>query len=234
MTAVTSLIGAEILDEADCPDHLVRTALREIGVANALFGGRAAAAWGLEQVLAGAPLPARPLSLLDLGAGCGDISRHLVERALARGVRLAPIALDRHRVAARLCRDGDLSSVVADVWNLPLADRSVDVVVASQLLHHFTREAAGELVRALDRVARLGVVVADLHRARAAQAGIWIASLALGFHRVTRQDGVTSVRRGFTPAELSRLLLSAGIRGVVARRPGFRIVAAWRVSRAHS
>lgn len=231
MTTTISPIGSELLDEPGCPDLLVRTALREIGVANALFGGRAAAAWGVDQLLP--DVPDRPLSLLDIGAGCGDISLHLVRRARARGVVINPIALDRHREAARLCRDGDLPAVVADAWALPFADRSVDIVVASQLLHHFSRESGAELVRALDRIARLGVVVADLYRARAAQAGIWIASIALGFHRVTRQDGVTSVRRGFTPAELSRLLLSAGVRGVVARRPGYRVVAAWRASHAH-
>jgi len=78
------------------------------------------------------------------------------------------------------------------------------------------------------------VIVADLCRSRTAQAGIWIASWALGFHRVTRADGVTSVRRGFTSKELSGLLVSAGIaHGVVARRPGYRVVAAWQASRAH-
>lgn len=233
MTATVSPIGSELLDEAGCPDPLARRALREIALANALFGGRAAAGWGLDQLLRDAPLSARPLTLLDLGAGCGDISEYLVARTRSRGAQLTPIALDRHREAARLCREGDLSSVVADAWALPFADRSVDFVVASQLLHHFSREAGIELVRALDRIARVGVVVADLYRARVAQAGIWIASIALGFHRVTRQDGVTSVRRGFTPEELSRLLLSAGIRGVVARRPGYRVVAAWRASPAH-
>ena len=234
MTAVTSPIGTEILDQPGCPDQLARTTLRDIGIANALFGGRAAAAWGLDHLLAGVDATG-PLSLLDLGAGSGDIARHLARRAGRHGIRLAPIALDRHRTAARLCRDAALPSVVADAWALPFAERSVDIVVASQILHHFTREAGTRLVRALDRVARVGVIVADLYRSRTAQAGIWIASWALGFHRVTRADGVTSVRRGFTPAELSGLLRSAGIQGeaTVARRPGYRVVAAWRASRAH-
>jgi len=234
MTAITSPIGAEMLDEPGGPDWLVQTALREIGLANALLGGRAAAAWGLDRLLDQLhPVPDRPLTLLDLGAGCGDIARHLVRRAARRGVRILPVALDRHRVAGRLCRAGGLSSVVADVWDLPVATRSVDLVVASQLLHHFSRPAAGGLVRMFDRIARLGVVVADLRRAWIAQAGIWAASMALGFHGVTRQDGITSVRRGFTPAELDALLGSAGIRCRVTRRPGYRVVAAWRASHAH-
>ena len=231
MISVMSPIGREVLDEAVCPDGLVRATLRDISVANTFLGGRQAAAWGVDQLLKHAP--ARPLTMLDLGAGAGDISLYLARRAARKGVRLVPIAMDRHRTAAALCRDAGLSSLVADAWALPFAERSVDIVVASQLLHHFSREAGVTLARALDRIARVGVVVADLRRAHVAEAGIWLASHAFGFHPVTRQDGVTSVRRGFTRAELSRLLLSAGVAGIVARRPGYRLVAAWRTSHAH-
>ncbi len=63
--------------------------------------------------------------------------------------------------------------------------------------------------------------------------GIWIAAHALRLHRVTRQDGVTSVRRGYERHELSELLSDAGVDARVSRRPGFRIVATWRVNGAH-
>ncbi len=229
MTVVSS-IGTELLDGPGCPDPLARTALRDIRRCNRLLGGTAAAVWGVGRLLEGAA--GRHYSLLDLGAGSGDIAGALAARARARGVHLAPLALDRHRTAARVCHEAGLPSVVADAWALPFGEGSVDIVVASQILHHFSRDAALALLRALDRVARVGVVIADLHRARAAEAGIWLASLALGFHHLTRRDGITSVRRGFTPGELTRLLLSAGVRGQVARRPGYRLVATWRASHA--
>lgn len=183
-------------------------------------------------MLAGRPSP-EPLTILDVGAGSGDIAAFLARRATRRGIRLRPVALDCHRSAARLCRDAGLPSLVADVWSLPLTERSVDVVVASQLLHHFTREAGVRLLGDLTRLARVGVVVADLCRARAAALGIWLASFALAFHPVTRRDGVTSVRRGFTEAELAGLLRAAGIPASVHRRPGYRLVAAWRVPGAN-
>jgi len=76
-------------------------------------------------------------------------------------------------------------------------------------------------------VARIGVVVADLRRSALAQAGFWFASHALGFDRVTRMDGVTSLRRGFTAASLSRLLDPLGVNATIERRPGSRLVATW-------
>src|SRR2546425_681431 len=225
---MTSPIGSETLDGRACPDRVARATLRDIAVSNTLFGGRAAVAFGVDALLS-VGRASRPLTVLDVGAGSGDIAAFLARRGAPHGVPLQPVALDSHRAATRLCRDAGVPSLLADVWALPFAERSVDIVVASQLLHHFSRPAAVRLLIALQRTARVGVVIADLYRARAAALGIWLASFALAFHPVTRQDGVTSVRRGFTIPELEALLLAAGIRTPVYRRPGYRVVAAWRV-----
>lgn len=229
---LVSPIGREALDGRGGEPRLVQATLRDIARVNALLGGRAAAAFGLRTLLRSAPRDRR-LTLLDVGAGSGDIARYLVARAAQWGARLSAIPVERHPVAARLCRRSGLAAVMADGGDLPVADHSVDIVLASQLLHHLERSSAAALARELDRVARLGVIVADLRRAGAAAWGIWLASYAMRLHHVTRRDGVTSVRRGFTEPELRRVLHAAGIEAEVYRRPGFRLVAVWRTRGAH-
>jgi len=103
-------------------------------------------------------------------------------------------------------------------------------VMMSQLIHHLSRDAAVEVIRAADRIARVGVVVADLRRSALAVAGFRLASGLLRFDPATRADGVTSVRRGYLPHELSAILRDAGVSAAVHRRPGFRLVAAWRTT----
>jgi hypothetical protein len=50
----------------------------------------------------------------------------------------------------------------------------------------------------------------------------------LGFHPVTRHDGVVSVLRGFTPPELARHVRAATGRVAAVRRHfGFRVTATW-------
>ncbi|UCF40757.1 MAG: methyltransferase domain-containing protein [Gemmatimonadota bacterium] len=218
--------GVEALDTPHCVPEITRATLSDIARANTLFGGRSAVAWGVDRLLEGTA--AEVHTLLDVGAGMGDVAGWL-ERRRHRGPALRAFALDWHLEAARMCRERGLASVQGDAFRLPLADRSIDVVVASQLLHHFNRAAAAQLARELTRVARVGVVVGDLRRARVAVAGIWLAALALRFHAVSRRDGVTSVRRGYTARELEELLHDAGIAAAVTERPGFRVVATWRV-----
>lgn len=223
--------GQEFLDSPDLAPEVARATLADIARANALFGGRRAVAWGVDRLLRGTS--AQTLTLLDVGAGMGDVAAWLQRRAERRTVCLHPLTLDRHLEAARLCREQGLLSVQGDAFHLPLADRSVDVVVASQLLHHFDPEAAVRLVRELTRVARLGVVVGDLRRSSVAALGIWLAAVALRFHAVSRHDGVVSVRRGYTAGELMELLRAAGVHATVRARPGFRLVAVWRVNDAN-
>lgn len=227
-----SLIGTETLDSRDADPDVARDTLVDIARANAVFGGRAAVRYGVEQLLYDAPVY-RSFTLLDIGAGTGDVTRYLVRRASRAGVTFQPVAVDHHRVAARLCRLRGLTAVVADVHELPFGPRSVDIAVASQLLHHLSRDVAIRVVGQLDALARYGVVIADLRRSQIAAAGIWLASFALRFHPVTRHDGIVSIRRGFDRDELTALLRQAGVRPTVRRHWGWRLVAVWRATDAH-
>jgi hypothetical protein len=110
----------------------------------------------------------------------------------------------------------------------PLRERSVDIVLVSQVAHHFNRESAMRLFRTCGALARVGVVIADLRRGRLAPLAFRVGAAVLGFDPVTRADGLTSIRRGYTTGELRDLLLASGIRAHVARRPGYRLVATWR------
>jgi len=227
-----SSVGSEALDTRALEPALARRTLSDVALANRFLGGYAAVRYGVGRVLGSGASPAH-VTVLDVGAGAGDVLERL-RRALGRGgAAVTGVALDFIPEAARMARERSQLAVIGDAFALPFADRSLDIVVASQLLHHFARPEAGALLCELDRVARRGVVIGDLRRARAGAWGIRLAALALGFHRVSRLDGVTSVRRGFSAAELRALCRDAGLPATVRRRPGFRLVAYWRKDHAH-
>ena len=126
-------------------------------------------------------------------------------------------------------RDGGSLAACAEALSLPIADRSVDIAVCSQLLHHFHDDDVVTVLRELDRVAIRRVIVSDLRRSWTAAAGFWLASVPLRFHAVSRHDGVVSVLRAFSATELSTLMDRAVCAGAsVRRRLGFRLVASWQ------
>jgi SAM-dependent methyltransferase len=220
----------ELFDDPAADGATVLASLRDIAWANRLFGGASAALARLDEFFRAVPR-GTTLTLLDVGTGDGDIPRAARRRAARRGVRLRLLGLERHPAAARrAARGGEIAAVRADARALPIAARSVDLVLCSQLLHHFRDAALTAVVTELARVARLGVVVADLRPSPLAAAGFWLASFPLAFHPVSRHDGVLSVLRGFTASALRRACTDAGVDADVRQHPGFRVTAAWRAA----
>jgi SAM-dependent methyltransferase len=224
---VLSPVGDELLDDPAADPRTVAASLRDIAVANRWLGGTWAALHGIARVLHGVPRGSR-VTLLDIGTGHGDVPRAAVRWGRRRGIEIVPLGLELSTVAAALAIRAGVPTAVANVAAPPIGERSVDVVLLSQVAHHFSHESLGGLARSCDGLARRGVVIADLRRSRVAAIGFRIGARCLGFDPVTRLDGVTSIRRGFAQAELATLLHDAGIGARVEQRPGFRLVASWR------
>ncbi len=223
--------GIEHLDDprsASASDVLAE--LTDVSRANALFGGTRAV---VREVLEACASSTRVRTLLDVGTGIGDIPRAARTAAASRGISLSVMGLELSEPAARAAHAASGAAIVADAFRLPFADRSVDIVTCSQVLHHFDATDGARLIRELDRVARVRVIVSELRRSWAAAAGVWMASFPLGFHPNSRHDGVLSVLRGFTAAELASLIGLAVSRPAVSRRrAGFRVTAHWTPSGA--
>lgn len=117
--------------------------------------------------------------------------------------------------------------IIGEGAALPVGSKSVDFVVASQVLHHLDANVAARWIAELDRVARCAVVISDLRRSWLAMAALWAVSFMLRLHPTTRHDGVLSLRRGYTASELKTLLGTAAVKALVWRRPISRLVAVW-------
>jgi SAM-dependent methyltransferase len=217
--------GFEILDDPATDPGVRERSLRDVTRSNVLLGGTHAVLEELTRVL---PSLGKAASLLDVGTGLADIPRAARGRARQRGVVLTMFGVDEAETLARVTDRLLDGSMCADARRLPLADASVDVVVCSQLLHHFTDAEIPDVLRELDRVARRRVIVSDLRRSWLAACGFWLVAWPLRFHPVTRHDGFVSVLRGFTSAELSsHVLVATGRRAEVRKHIGFRLTASW-------
>ena len=217
--------GHEILDGDDVPLQLRARSHRDIAVANTGFGGTRALLAALGECTERLP---REATFLDVGTGTGEATAHVARFCARRGIAMRTLALDLDPALAAGARRHADHGICASALQLPLADRSVDVVACAQVAHHFEGAALAGLLREMHRVARHRVIVSDLRRSWLAVAGLWLASFPLGFHAVSRHDGIVSILRGFTVAELEALVYdSVGARADVRRRAGFRLTAAW-------
>lgn len=206
----------ELLDEGVAPDEALRS-LGDLRFVNRWLGNRQRLLQAVRADLERSPAP----SLLDVGCGSGDVPVWIasqVDRPVrVYGVDIKPLHLE---AAPRALR-----GVVADVHALPFADACFDAVTASLFLHHFDGPDVGRVLRELFRVTRRALVVNDLRRARVPYA-FGRATFPLLFRsRVSVEDGLLSIRRGFTLDELRGEFEAAGIPARVEATWPYRLLA---------
>lgn len=172
----------------------------------------------------------REFSLLDVGAGTGELLREAARWARVRGVRAHLVGLELNERSARgileESRDfAEITAVRGDALRLPFADASFDYAMCSLLTHHFRDDGAVALLREMSRVARRRVYVIDLHRHPVAYYFYTTVARLFLHNRLIREDGALSILRGFVPRELRRLAERAGLtRAKVKRRFPYRLV----------
>jgi SAM-dependent methyltransferase len=225
--------GIELLDDPAVDSAIRERSMRDLTRSNRWLGGLRAALAALRETLSEAGARRQGLTLLDVGTGLADIPRRGREAARSAGIELATIGADEAAALLIRSRASLDFAVAANALALPFRDGAVDIVTCSQVLHHFAGADAVRVLAEMNRVARVAVIVSDLRRSWLAVAGFWSVSFPMRFHAVTRHDGVVSVLRGFTPAELTQLVRSAtGVTPIVSRRLGYRLTARWTPRRA--
>ncbi len=220
--------GLEVTDDVNASEAEVTATLRDIRRANTFLGGtRVVVSEALRLTSRSSGL----VTILDVGAGTGDVARAAARALRNRGRPARTIAVEQSFILGAIARPETDDVVAGDALALPIRDRSVDVAICSQVLHHFCDQKARVLIAELDRVARIGVVIGDLERDAIAALLFRAVAPALRFHPVTVRDGLLSIKRGFSGAELRALVRSAVTRDVVVRRRfPFRLTASWTVN----
>ena len=245
MTLVSSRRAeeVEIMDAGGYDEAEIRSNLADLRFFNRWFGGSRLIAQGTAKVIrpdAGGGRPPARLTLLDVATASGDIPAYLARWCARRGIDAliegidtnADILAEAQRYQAGLNGRGDAARVSllrADACRLPHADRSIDVTVCSNFLHHLDSAMAVAALREMKRVSRLGVVVVDLRRGLIPYFCIWALTRITTPNRMTRHDGTLSVQRAFTPDEMASMAREAGLTGAELRRDGpVRLVMTWR------
>jgi 2-polyprenyl-3-methyl-5-hydroxy-6-metoxy-1,4-benzoquinol methylase len=206
--------AVEMLDQP-APFADLAQSLADIARLNAVFGGRHITLVHVKRLLADAPRD-RTITILDVGTGGADIPRTLARWARRAGRRIRILALDRDEGMLACARHAtaaypEIILLQGDGLGLPVRPGSIDVVISALTLHHLEPAAAVRYLMEMDAAARLGLVVNDLVRGRAAYAVVWLATRALTRNPMSQHDGPLSVLRAYTPAEVQTLCEKAGL-----------------------
>lgn len=158
----------------------------------------------------------REFSVLDVGAGSGELLRVAATWARETGRRFRGVGLElNERSAESILEDSkefsEISSVRGNALQLPFADAEFDYVMCSLFTHHFKDEQVVHILREMNRVARRRIFVIDLHRDPVPYFFYTTLGKLVLKNRLIRHDGALSILRSFKAPELASLGKAAGL-----------------------
>jgi len=157
-------------------------------------------------------------TVLDFGAASGDAGRAIRKRF--RNARVISADISQNHL-----RGTPEPRIVADAFQPPFGERSVDFVLCCLLLHHFSEQEIVRLIQCLLPLCRRALVVVDLQRHVIPKAFLALTRHLFGWTELTVHDGLISVNAGFRSGDLRRLGTEAGAMRVKERchLPWFRL-----------
>ena len=203
----------ELLDMGAGTPHEVKASLSDLWRINRYLGGIPAITHHLFPRL---QAQAGTVTLADIGTGSAEIPAYIARWAREQNlsVRIVPIDLaSRNLYIARgfVKSLPNVQLVQADARHLPFAHESVDYLMSSVFLHHFTPEQVIDLLREAFAIARRGIVMSDGVRGWLPLIAFKIGQPIFARSYITRFDGAASIRRAYTPSELRQFAAEAGL-----------------------
>ena len=176
----------------------------------------------------------RPVRVLDVGSGGGDISVNLWKKAAAAGRKIQVGGCDISPKAIRMATER-AAAAGADARYFPLdvlhdeLPTDWDVMYCSLFLHHFDETSGIRLLGNMSRGAQRMVLVNDLVRDRLGYLLCWFGVRVLTRSPIVHVDGPLSVRAGFQPREVLDMADRAGLHGArITRHWPQRLLLSWR------
>ncbi len=197
-----------------CSFEDLRACLRSIASVNRLTRGDRPTLQWLDELYRGMPLQTRPVHIVDVGCGYGDMLRRVHEWAAGRRLPVRLTGIDLNPDAVRAAREVTVPGTVTFLTGNALEfnpPEPIDVVLSSLLTHHLEDEQVVEFLRWMERTARLGWFVNDLHRQKVPFHAFRLLARFTTWHRFVKHDGAVSILRSFREEDWRVLCRAAGL-----------------------
>lgn len=196
----------ETMDDFSLEGEELRDALDKIAKINQLLGGNKLTLNGLKLIL---PKGSKNdlITIIDVGCGNGDMLRKIADFGLQNGFSFKLIGVDANAFtvnhAIKLSESyKNISYLCEDIFTMDLRKLDSDVIVCTLTLHHFKDDEIIQILNLFKISTKVGIVINDLQRSAVAYRLFQLLCLIFGLNRMSREDGLISILRGFKKQEL--------------------------------
>ena len=200
--------ATEIMDDFTMEGETLRDALDKIAKINQLLGGNSLTLRGVDVLLADVPKP-QLITIVDVGCGNGDMLRALAEYGKKTGRNFNLIGIDANDFTVRhaITLSGSYQNIsfrCEDIFSTSFDEVKYDILLCTLTLHHFKDEDIERLMSIFYHNTSIGIVINDLQRSAVAYYLFKALCAVFGLNKMSRDDGLVSILRGFKKSELQR------------------------------
>lgn len=198
---------SEIMDDFTLGGELLRDTLDKLAGINKWLGGNRTTLNAIKKLIAKLPL-AEQITIVDVGCGNGDLLRLIADFGRKRNRNFKLIGIDANESAINYARElsldyPEITYYSQNIFSREFSSLNYDLVLLNLFLHHFKEDEIIQLILAMSLKARIGIIVNDLHRNVLAYYLFKLLCATIS-NSMVRDDGLTSILRGFKRVDLIR------------------------------
>lgn len=196
----------EIMDDFNMEGEELRDALDKISRINHLLGGNKLTLDGVKELLKN-HRNSNEITIVDVGCGNGDMLRSLADYGLNKNIKLKLIGIDANNYTVNYANQlssnyVNISYQCQDIFSESFEELKYDIVLCTLTLHHFSKQEIIKLLTIFKDNSKIGIVINDLQRSAIAYRLFQLVCFVFRLNKMTREDGLTSILRGFKKKEL--------------------------------
>jgi 2-polyprenyl-3-methyl-5-hydroxy-6-metoxy-1,4-benzoquinol methylase len=196
---------AEIMDDFSLQGEELRVALDQIARINQLLGGNKVTLEGIKKVIPSNKT--ETITIADIGCGNGDMLRMLSDFAQKNKLDFKLIGIDANEFTINYAKKlsvayPNIDYQCVDIFSEDFKTLKFDIIVCTLTLHHFTNEQILNIITTFRDNAKTGIIINDLHRSKLAYRLFELICFIFKLNRMSRQDGLVSILRGFKKNEI--------------------------------
>lgn len=191
----------ELMDELTIPPKEMNDILKQVTWLNKKFGRITPI---LDAIFEAHRRLGRPVVVVDLGCGQGDLLIQIAEWGVRLGCPVQLIGVDQHPSAVKLARqnctkhgidimEGD---AIATIYSSRLGE--VDIFISTLFTHHLNDTQIVALLESMTKKCRYGWFIDDLQRSGVSRSFVKVLTTLGRFHPVVQNDARVSIERGFS------------------------------------
>lgn len=196
----------EIMDDFAMEGEILRKALDKIAKINQLLGGNQLTLQGVQELNKNFDKNNK-ITIIDVGCGNGDMLRKLADFGIKNQYNFNLIGIDANvytiNYACKLSENySNINYHCLDIFDKLFNELKCDILLCTLTLHHFKNKEIENLLNVFYANSKIGIVINDLQRSSISYRLFQLLGLVFNLNKMTKQDGLTSILRGFKKQDL--------------------------------